>query len=420
MTLREEFKTSGLGTIPETWQLIPVEKIAKEAKVRNTSKKELKVYAITKHRGLVPSLGFFTKRVYSEDLSQYKVVKRNQFAYSPIHLNEGAIGLLEDESEGLVSPLYIVFELLPPADPQFFKYLFKSHRLLSTYARLPLGSVNRRGAVRFRDFCKIVVQLPSEVEQQKITSILSTVDEAIQKTDEVIAKTQQLKKSLMRQLLVKGIGHTKFKQTEIGEIPEEWELVSLGECIDLLTGYPFGSKSYSDEGIKLVRGDNITRGVLRWGKKTRYWNSVSVDIEKYLVNEGDVLVAMDGALVGKNYAKVKAGDLPLLLVQRVARLRAINGLHQDFLYYLVQHPRFLNYVDSIKTVTAIPHISATDIRNYEIPLPNSLVEQQRISDVLGAVDSKMEKEQERKLQLGDLKRGLMQVLLTGEARVKVN
>src|SRR5260370_1008402 len=167
MTLRERFDIPGLETIPETWHLIPVEKIAKEDRVRNTPRKELKVYAITKHRGLVPSLMFFTKRVYSEDLSRYKIVKRNQFAYSLLHLNEGAIGFLDEESEGLVSPLHIVFELLHSANPQFFKYVFKSHRLLSTFAQLPLGSVNRRGAIRFKDFSKIIVQLPSPVEQQK-------------------------------------------------------------------------------------------------------------------------------------------------------------------------------------------------------------------------------------------------------------
>src|SRR6266566_1825063 len=231
MTLSEESKTPGLSTIPENWQLVPLDTVAREAKVRNTSKKELNVYAITKHNGLVPSLGFFTKRVYSEDLSRYKVVKRNQFAYSPIHLNEGAIGLLEGKSEGLVSPLHIVFELLPPANPQFFKYLLKSHRLLSEYARLPLGSVNRRGAVRFREFSKILVQMPPEPEQEKITSILSAVDAAIQKTGEIIAKTQQLKKGLVQQLLTKGIEHKDFKTTEMGEMPTSWDIVSLKDLL---------------------------------------------------------------------------------------------------------------------------------------------------------------------------------------------
>ena len=70
----------------------------------------------------------------------------------------------------------------------------------------------------------LIFLYPPLKEQQKIASILSNVDELIQKTEQIIEQTQRLKKGLMQRLLTKGIGHTKFKKTELGEIPEEWKL----------------------------------------------------------------------------------------------------------------------------------------------------------------------------------------------------
>src|SRR2546422_3378599 len=121
MSARLASKSAELGDVPEDWQVLPIGTISADIKTRNNSKRKLTVFAITKYHGLVPSLQYFKKRIFSEDLTNYKLVKKNQFVYSPIHLNEGAIGLLESENEGLVSPLHIVFELKPEASPRFFK-----------------------------------------------------------------------------------------------------------------------------------------------------------------------------------------------------------------------------------------------------------------------------------------------------------
>lgn len=423
MTLREEFKISGLEAIPDTWQLIPLGKIVKEAKVRNTSRKELKVYAITKHRGLVPSLGFFTKKVYSEDLSRYKVVKRNQFAYSPIHLNEGAIGLLEEESEGLVSPLHIVFELLPPANPQFFKYLLKSHRLLSTYVRLPLGSVKRRGAVRFGDFSKIIVQLPSELEQHKITSILSTVDEAIQKTNEIIAKTQQLKKGLMQQLLVRGIGHHRLKQTEIGKIPENWVVAKLCDVLvePIKNGYsPRAPPKETGKWI-LTLGALSSEGLEKDKIKPAPINDLNVT--RCELKPGDILVSRSNTRQLVGLAALYRGEPPncsypdLMMRVRVDRTRIDNV----FLVHWLRSPFSRKYLTSSARGTSgsMVKINRTILSELQIPLPPS-TEQGVIVARLSAIDEKLANEHRVKEKLGQLKNGLMQVLLTGRVRVKVN
>jgi type I restriction enzyme S subunit len=102
-----------------------------------------------------------------------------------------------------------------------------------------------------------------------------------------------------------------------------------------------------------------------------------------------VLLGMDGSKVGKNWVRVRREDLPCLLVQRVARLRAKPTMHQGFLRYLIGNPMFRDYVARVRTGTSIPHISGGQIRSYQICLP-PLAEQRAIASVLGALDDKID------------------------------
>lgn len=168
----------------------------------------------------------------------------------------------------------------------------------------------------------------------------------------------------------------------IKEIPDGWTQKRIGFELDLITGYAFQSERFTyDDGIKLVRGDNVTEGHLRWGDKLRMWPEPTEHLKQFLLNEGDVLIGMDGSKVGKNYALVKEEDLPLLLVQRVARLRSRKNLDPKFLYYCIGNELFLFWVTINKTDPMIPHITPKDITNFEIPFP-SIAEQRSIANFL--------------------------------------
>jgi type I restriction enzyme S subunit len=266
---------------------------------------------------------------------------------------------------------------------------------------------------------KLNLILPPLPEQQKIAEILSTVDAKIEVIDQQITETQALKKGLMQRLLTKGIGHTEFKDSPLGEIPKSWEVVELVNHIKLLSGFAFKSDGFNEEGrgIKLLRGINITIGKLRWNEKLdRWWDLPFEEIEKYSAQVGDLVISMDGSLVGRNYARVKDEDLPLLIVQRVACLRAKATLDLEFLNQIIGGPLWLNYVDAVKTSSGIPHISAKNIREFKIPFP-SLQEQKQISEILATISDKLELLSEKKTHYQELKQGLMQQLLTGKLRV---
>jgi len=166
----------------------------------------------------------------------------------------------------------------------------------------------------------------------------------------------------------------------------KWEDTTIGEHVELATGDAFQSARFgttADSGILLARGDNVKEGEFEWGEKARYWPELTPDLERYLLREGDVLLGMDGSKVGKNWVRVRTKDLPCLLVQRVARLRAKPTMDQGFLRYLIGNPQFRDYVERVRTGTSIPHISGGQIKSYDILLP-PLAEQKDFATSTGA------------------------------------
>jgi type I restriction enzyme, S subunit len=167
-------------------------------------------------------------------------------------------------------------------------------------------------------------------------------------------------------------------------------LVRLGEHVDLLTGHPFESAGYAGSGIRLLRGDNVAQGAVRWDH-ARYWPAGdAAAYRKYRLRAGDVILAMDRPWIGAGlkYAELRPADVPSLLVQRVACLRALPTLDQRFLAYLIGSPAFSGYVLGVQTGTAVPHISGRQIKDFEFVRP-PLRDQRAIGEVLGALDDKI-------------------------------
>jgi len=170
-------------------------------------------------------------------------------------------------------------------------------------------------------------------------------------------------------------------------------LVCLRDHVELLTGFPFKSALYADDqdGVRLVRGDNVVQGRLRWTNAARWPDKLMGGTEQYRLQVGDVVLAMDRPWIdaGLKYASITQDDVPSLLVQRVARLRARSGLDQGFLRYLIGSRSFTNHVLAVQTGTAVPHISGSQILGFRFRLP-PLREQRAIAAVLGALDDKIE------------------------------
>lgn len=203
----------------------------------------------------------------------------------------------------------------------------------------------------------------------------------------------------------------KYKQTEVGLIPSDWEVKNIGQEIDLLTGFPFPSSGYSESGVRLLRCSNIKRGVTDWSEGiVQYWSKITPNLKPYVLNEGDIVIAMDGSLVGKSFARLTNSDLPAILLQRVARIRSTK-IEMGYLKEFVCSDYFTKYCDTVKTSSAIPHISPGDIRGFAIPIPPTKAEQTAIATALSDADALISSLEKLIAKKRMIKQGAMQQLL---------
>ena len=301
------------------------------------------------------------------------------------------------------------------AKHNFIKYVIQSKRywdwvnIMSTRSGQP--------GINSNEYSSFIVQLPPLKEQEKIASILSTVDEQIDNVDALIEKNKELKKGLMQTLLTKGIGHTKFKKTEIGEIPDEWETINLGQLAEIKRGAsprPISSPKWFSEkkNVGWIRISDVT-------KTKKYLN----DTEQYLSDEG----------VAKSRL-VKPNDLIMSICATVGKPIILNMeacIHDgfvvfdnldknkiltDYLYYLLQKKE-QDFKGMGQTGTQA-NLNTSIVGSTTITLP-SLKEQGKIASILSEVDDKIEEYENKRQKLEELKKGLMQQLLTGMIRVEI-
>lgn len=260
----------------------------------------------------------------------------------------------------------------------------------------------------------IRIPRPPLPEQHKIASILSKVDEQISQTEAIIEKTKELKRGLMQQLLTKGIGHTKFKKTEIGEIPEEWDVKKVSDtCKTYAGGTPSRSnKSYYNGSILWVKSGEIDQRFIT-DTEERITEDALANSSAKLVPKDTVLVAMYGATAGKVGVLKKEGTTNQAVLAVIPKNNTFDYL---FMYYLLTSKT--NKIISTTQGTGQPNLSKGLIDNVKVQVP-LLEEQKNITAILFKVDDQLSQNQSYLSHLQELKKGLMQDLLTGKVRVTV-
>lgn len=186
----------------EPWKTLHIADFALEINSRNKSNSPYEVLSCTKYEGLVSSLKYFGKQIYSDDLSTYKIVPKNRFAYATNHIEEGSIGYQSKYDQALISPMYTVFGTNPSLINDVFLYkLLKTQKLIYLYKSRMEGSIDRRGGLRWNDFASIKIALPSIEEQTAIAEVLTAADREIELAKEKLERLRRQKRGLMQQLL---------------------------------------------------------------------------------------------------------------------------------------------------------------------------------------------------------------------------
>jgi type I restriction enzyme, S subunit len=280
------------------------------------------------------------------------------------------------------------------------------------------SNTTAQSGIYLKELSNIEISIPPLFEQKKIADMLKSVDYAIEKTEEIIEQTEKVKKGLIQELLIKGIGHTKYKKTEIGNIPIEWELRGLKETVvKLVTGRTYTPK-YVQQGIPLLRSPDLKYQYPDFSNCYYITEEEHTGFKKAVPQKDDIIYIREGGSFG--IAAYVNTDREFALGQRLTLIRTNrNVLDSKFLFYQLNSNRIVNYANAIVGGNASPHINQKDFEKYKVVIP-PLEEQKKIVQVLSSLDEKVEKEHRTKESLEVIKKGLMQVLLTGKLRVKLN
>ena len=407
--VKERYEQTEVGVIPEDWDIRAVGDICdfivpgrNKPRIFKGDIPWITTPDLENGRGVSESkLGLFVSRDEAKSVGS-KIVPTGAVLMSCV----GELGIVAFvEREIVINQQLHAFIPTSVIDPLFLLNVLQSQKnfMLSIATLTAVPYLNK-------DNCNsIPIPLPSLPEQRSISQSLSDVDALIDALDKAIAKKRAIKTATMQQLLT--------GEKRLPGFLGNWTDTQIGTEIDLLTGYPFPSANYSDSGIKLLRGSNIKRGETDWAEDLiQYWSEITPDISQYVLKDGDIVVAMDGSLVGRSFARLSKADLPALLLQRVARIRS-EKIDVGYLKEWICSKFFTEHCDAVKTVTAIPHISSGDIRSFRIRIPPTHEEQRAIATVLSDMDTEIAALETRIAKTQALKQGMMQALLTGRIRL---
>ncbi len=245
------------------------------------------------------------------------------------------------------------------------------------------------------------INVPPIKEQTKIATILSKVDSEIEKVERIIEQTEKLKKGLMQKLLTKGIGHKKFKKTELGEIPEEWELVTLKESdIEIIDGdrgenYP-KKNEFMDEGYCLfLSNKNIKNDKFVFNECAFITEEKDNLLRKGKLKRFDIILTTRGTVGNVAFFDKNVPFENIRLNSGMLIFRAGNCFASEFLYALFKSHLMKTKYKSVTSGSAQPQLPIRSLEQIKIPLPPK-DEQKKIAQILESADQLLHKTKKQK------------------------
>jgi len=274
--------------------------------------------------------------------------------------------------------------------------------------------------INAKQYGSLNVPVPPLPEQKKIAEILSSVDEAIASTQAVIDQTRKVKQGLLQQLLTHGIGHTRFKESAIGEIPEEWNCVTLGELLDRgdLLGIQDGNhgekhpkaSDYVSEGVPFIMARDLVNGSVDTTSCAFITQKQADSLRIGFSKPGDVLLTHKGTI---GTVAITPYDFDYIMLTPQVTYYRVNFQGELLSHFLVQlflSPEFQKQLSRVSTQSTRNYIGITAQKKLLIPFPPK-DEQQKILDILESNDLAERLQLNEMKRLKNLKQGLMQDLL---------
>ena len=323
----------------------------------------------------------------------------------------GVPAVVGDEVPNLVCGyhLAILRPLKANLDGRFLHYALSEENAKRQF-RMYANGITRFG-LRADDISRVRIPLPPIPEQRKIAAILSSVDDAIEKTQAVIDQAQIVKRGLMQVLLKRGLPgrYTRLKRTDTGEIPDDWECKTIAEIGKVVTGSTPNTKNHSfwTGAIPFVTPTDLG-GTKRVSTTGRHVSEDGLGQVRE-IPPGSVMVTCIGTI-----GKVGIAVERCCTNQQINSIIAGDAILSEYLYYALSIAA--GSLARIAGITAVPIVSKSMFLTCGVLVP-PLAEQEQIVHVLSSLDHVIEVNQKRSAKLTEAKRGLMSLLLTGELRV---
>lgn len=295
-------------------------------------------------------------------------------------------------------------------DPKFCYYHLQTVDLAKMVQEGAVPSVNQ-GQLQSLPFMQ-----PSLPEQQKIAAILTAVDDKLDVIVRQIETTKALKKGLMQTLFSRGVGtqdatgrwipHTEFKDSQLGEIPVGWEIANQGSVAKILNGRAYKLSEWEEEGTPVIRLQNLTGS----GDKY-YYSNLKLPPHQY-VHNGDLLYMWSASFGPFIWRGEKA-----IYHYHIWKIECSERLDKKYMYYSL-----VGLTEAMKgktNGTTMMHLTKAGMEKHSIALP-PVNEQRKIAEIITGADTKIDLLLSRQSHYQALKSGLMQKLLTGEWRVKLD
>jgi type I restriction enzyme S subunit len=414
-----------LGTLPEDWRVQALGEILEPRRKpvavdQSTEYREIGIRSHGKglfHKAPITGHRIGSKRVFwiQEDCLIFNIV----FAW------EGAVAVTSENEVGMIASHR--FPMYGPrndnwVDVEFLRRFFQTEIGVELLRNSSPGGAGRNRTLNQKFLAEMPVPLPPIAEQRKIAAILASVDETIEKTEAVTAQLQVVKHAMMQDLFTRGLPgrHTRFKQTEVGEIPESWEVQSLGE---LMARGPdnglYRPKTDYGSGTPIVRIDSFGHADDLPGSGYHRVRLPDLDVERYGLQPNDIIINRVNSISHLGKAAFVAGMLEATVFESNMMRIAVEQriLQPRFAFHWISSCFVRDYfVARAKRAVAQASINQRDVRELLVPIP-SLDEQAAIAGSVDATISCIRREEEFMAHLHSMKSALMSALLTGQVRV---
>ncbi len=426
MEVKKGYKQTEIGIIPEEWEIKKIGEISNidpESLCANTNPNYALKYISLEDVDSGKLLNISELIFKNAPSRARRIINKQDILISTVRPNLKSHLLIKHEvKDWICSTGFSVIRCKELINPYFIFYHLFFSTINIQINNLISGS--NYPAISKKDIELLKIPLPPLHEQTAIANALSDINALIESLEKLITKKRNIKQGTMQQLLTgkkrlpgfggDGISRKGYKLTEVGIIPEDWEVVRLGDVCSKIIDGTHRTPNYINDGIPFYSVENVTNNDFfntKFISKQEHYQL----IKRCKPEKGDILLTRIGTL---GLTKLINWEVEASIYVSLALLKLNSIINNNYLYVFTKSKQFINNVEKRSLINAIPQkINMEEICKISIVVPINKEEQTAIAEVLSDMDSEIEALEKKLNKYKKVKQGMMQELLTGKKRL---